>query len=67
VRKIDRANKRELGMTALNEIIEAKRKLYSLLLNHPDLTHQEIEIIHTLSLDSDIQEIMKVYLEEGER
>jgi hypothetical protein len=44
-----------------NEILEAKKKLYSLLLtiNPNDLTDNEVEIMFLLSNDEQIQNIFK--------
>lgn len=48
-------------MTQSKDIKEAKRKLFALLLECPDNTlfDNEVDIMYHLSIDRDIQEILK--------
>jgi len=39
------------------ELKEAKRQLYHLLLNKSDLTDNEVDLMYSLSIDKQIQEI----------
>ena len=51
----------------MNELAEAKRKLYSLLLLKKDWTDIEIQIGYYLTCDYDIQKILQEALEKGKQ
>lgn len=51
----------------MSELIEAKRKLYGLLLRLPNPTDKEIDIMYELSLDSDIREILSNAIKPKQR
>jgi hypothetical protein len=42
----------------MSKLIEAKQRLYGLLLRLPDPTDKEIDIMYELSKDEDIQELL---------
>ena len=43
----------------MSEIVEAKRKLYGLLLRLPNPTDKEIDIMYELSMDIDMQKVLQ--------
>lgn len=43
----------------MSEIVEAKKKLYGLLLNLSNPTDKEIDIMYELSMDADIRKVLQ--------
>jgi hypothetical protein len=50
----------------MSEIIEAKKKLFGLLLKLPNPTDKEIDIMYELSMDNDIRKILSDNLKPKE-
>jgi hypothetical protein len=48
----------------MNELAEAKRRLYGLLLQKKDMTDNEVNIAYYLACDEDIQKIIIESLKE---
>ena len=51
----------------MSEIVEAKKKLYGLLLNLSNPTDKEIDIMYELSMDADIRKVLQQNLKTKER
>ena len=51
----------------MSELIEAKKKLYGLLLKLSNPTDKEIDIMYELSMDKDIQKILSDSIKPKQR
>jgi len=43
----------------MSELVETKKKLYGLLLNLPNPTDKEVDIMYELSMDIDIRKVLQ--------
>jgi hypothetical protein len=51
----------------MNEIVEAKKKLYGLLLSLPNPTDKEVDIMYALCMDADIRKVLHQHFKTKER
>ncbi len=51
----------------MSEIVEAKKKLYGLLLKLANPTDKEVDIMYELSMDNDIRKVLQQHFNTKEK